>query len=175
MFGFDKKRKIYLQHATAETMREICGNDVFSAYYKFSVVRNPFERTVSVYHYLKKHHDIEFGSFENYVHQLPELLRQESIQNGSHHLPQLRYTHIDGQCICDYIARFESLPHSLNPVRKAVSIDKPLEKHNYDPSKAWKKRSASEYYTENMIEVMLDVYAEDFALLGYSQIPETRA
>jgi hypothetical protein len=171
MFGYDQQEGIFLQHATAETIRRMSGDEIFSQYYKFTVVRNPFARSISVYHYLKKQHDKQFGSFENYVKKLPELVSQPVLMKGTHYIAQVNYTHIDAQCICDHISHFESLPHSLDPVRDVLGIVKPLGKYNYHRTQHWKERPISDFYTEEMLEVMQKVYANDFEAYGYSNDP----
>jgi hypothetical protein len=51
---------LYIKHITLRQMRYLWGSDVYNNYYRFSVVRNPFERVISSYWHLRR-------SYENYV------------------------------------------------------------------------------------------------------------
>jgi len=42
-----------LQHLPAKMLREIAPHDVWYQYFKFSFVRNPWERLVSLYHHME--------------------------------------------------------------------------------------------------------------------------
>ena len=44
--GWDSKNKIWMQHATMQQINDLYMGDV-SEYFKFSFVRNPYERAVS--------------------------------------------------------------------------------------------------------------------------------
>lgn len=48
MFGYDHQEGIYLQHASAESIKRLVGDEVFSRYYKFTIVRNPYVRSISI-------------------------------------------------------------------------------------------------------------------------------
>ena len=49
---FDTNKKIWRQHATALETREHYGKEKWDSYFKFSIVRNPFDRLVSAYNWL---------------------------------------------------------------------------------------------------------------------------
>jgi hypothetical protein len=171
MFGFDYDERIFLQHATVATLKRLCDEMIFSSYYKFSIVRNPFVRSLSVYYYQKKQHDEAFGSFENYIKNLPDLIKSPGYTRGTHHTAQVHYTHLNGKCVCDHIACFENLPEPLNPVRKRLGITEELQRHNHMRSFAWDTRRIPDYYTGEMVAIMQDVYGEDFETFGYSPEP----
>ena len=65
-FGYDKQEKLYLQHATPAFMQQHVHADIFDRYFKFSVVRNPFSRLVSVYNYSRGYRK-KYRDFEHYV------------------------------------------------------------------------------------------------------------
>jgi hypothetical protein len=170
LFGYDKEERIYLQHANAKTTQRLVGEKVFQDYFKFTVVRNPYTRMLSVYHYLIDQHSKQFGSFEGYIHALPKLLSQPLA--GSHHSPQTDYTHIDGNFVCDHVCRFEELPFSFNPVVIELNLNKGLSRENNQSSKKWKMRSVASYYSPSMRQIMQDLYEGDFISFRYSENPQ---
>ncbi len=172
MFGYDKGEGIYLQHATAAMTRQLVGDKMFDEYYKFALVRNPYSRMLSAYHYLYKQHEKRFGSFAGYIKALPDIVNKPQVQKASHHIPQTFYTHIDGVQVCDYVGKFEDLPLSIEPVRAHLNIENKLEKHNASRRVNWSRRSAASYYSKPMQQIMKEVFASDFEAYQYSTDPK---
>jgi len=171
MFGWDKEKSVYLQHASMHLTQEMVDSETFNNYYKFSVVRNPYSRAISVYYYLYDQHQKKFGSFENYIHTLPELLKSPNIYNGSHHIPQTYYTHIEGTCFCDHIAKFEELPSSLSKIQKQLNLNLLPQHYNRYSHPQRQTRPRTEIYSKKMIQIMQDIYAGDFEKFDYDPLP----
>lgn len=169
--GPDEEEGIYLQHATAATVRRLAGSDVFDAYFKFSVVRNPYRRLLSVYYYAQEYHLKNYGGFNGLIKALPRLLKDERVQRGSHYLPQTAYTHLDGELVCDYVAKFEDLPDSLEMIRERYAIKAPLFKINETQGLDWSKKSVVDDYDDESVAIMQEIYADDFRCHGYSIDP----
>ena len=73
LYGWDPKERIYLQHASCATVRRLVGEAVFDACFKFTVVRNPYTRILSVYSYNFRRKERRFKKFKAYVHALPRM------------------------------------------------------------------------------------------------------
>lgn len=172
LFGVDRSTGVFLQHASAHTVRELVGEKVFEDYYTFAVVRNPFSRLASVYYYLYDQHQKQFGDFENYILSLPKTLKNKILYKGSHHIPQTYYTHIDGQPACDHIAYFEHLPQSMDPVTQLLGIHTPLKKLNVNRNPNRPDKPVHKLFTPEMVRVVRKTFEKDFEFLGYSQDPK---
>ena len=70
-FGWrDEQQK----HLSASSIRKIIGEDLWSRSFKFSIVRNPFDRAVSMYcapWYKNIRKGINFETFESFLYFLP--------------------------------------------------------------------------------------------------------
>ena len=174
LYGWDTEEGLYLHHASALTVRRLAGEEAFWNYYKFSVVRNPYERLISVYHYLFDKYQKQYGDFPGFVRALPRLAQDPQHLRGRHPIPQTRYTHIDGRYICDDIVYFEELPQSLDPIRVRLGITRPFLQRNTYRHKAFPKIPTVEMYDQEMIHIMQDVYATDFEEYSYSIDPSVR-
>jgi hypothetical protein len=168
LFGWDANSGYPLQYATPDIIRDIIGAELFERCYRFTVVRNPYARAVFSYHYQYDDFAPQFGSFEQYVLRLPELIRQRPGCKNAHFHPQVRYTQLDGAPCCHDIARFEDLPDSLKPVAKRLGVSLPLPFANVyrHPSRGY--RPVSSFYTPETARALAEVYAEDFEAFGYS-------
>ena len=123
-------------------------------YFIFSVVRNPWDRLVSV----SKHFKIPLQKF------LKEIgnFRKDPIIR-SHSLPCHYYTHFNGAKFVDFVCRFESLQPDINLVFDRINIERErlkfvncTEHHHY-----------SYYYTDNEINIVKNICQKDIEFFGY--------
>ena len=126
LFGYDRKLEIYLQHASLKTVQEIVGVDTFKEHFTFSIVRNPFARLISVFNYQYDGYSKEYGSFDNFVRDLPEKTKTTLNLRGSHVIPQVLYTHQNGQQAIDYIGKMERLDLALSEIGKRLNLGTPV-------------------------------------------------
>lgn len=62
--GTNPKGRTWFNHMSARRIRQLVGDDVWNSYYKFSIIRNPFDRLVSAFHHNERRRS-EPLSFEN--------------------------------------------------------------------------------------------------------------
>lgn len=150
----------------------------FWSYFKFSLVRNPWERAWSTYQYLvnggNKTSDLsisnelkQFSSFDDF------LISGLGKGNFRSHLlfqPQSNFiVGPDGRPVVDYLGRYESLNDDFAVIAKRLNISTPLPHSNkglgsLGVSAAYKKVEA--------IRVVAEIYKQDIKAFGYS-FPET--
>lgn len=170
LFGWERVGDFNLQHATPAMARQFIGTEVFDACFRFAIVRNPYARAVSAYHYVFEQCQQQFGGFEAYIRALPTLIQSANprMRRHEHHLPQVDYVRLDGVSCCHELIRFEQLPESLQPVAKRLGITRSLPFANAyrHPSRGY--RPVSSFYTPESARLLAEVYAEDFETFGYS-------
>jgi len=144
----------------------------FLKYYKFSFVRNPWDRLVSVYEYWRAGGngttDVyyqslinEVGSFDNFV------VNYLSMENIHSHLllkPQylFLYDHRE-ELMVDYVGRFEEMEKSFDVVARKLGVDPDLKVINKS-----KRSSYVDYYENDEVrEKVKRLYFKDIDLLGY--------
>lgn len=88
-------------------------DEALKDYYIFSVVRNPWDRLVSVAAYLKIPLKRFLNNFDDYR-------KDEYIR--IHSLPLSLYTHFNGMPFVDYICRFECLQADMNLVSDRLGL-----------------------------------------------------
>lgn len=108
--------------------------ELFDSYFKFSFVRNPWARAVSIYKYFRYHRMLSFEAFMEY--RFPELWQERN----DFVMPQVNFLYDqNGKQQVDFIGKFESLKEDFEFVRKSVAhsledlahINKPPRLHNW--------------------------------------------
>jgi hypothetical protein len=129
-------------------------------YFKFAVVRNPFDRIISLWNHfsrLKKIPECSFKEFlqKDYIH------FNKSIECHSH--SQWPSILIDGVQFVDFVARLENLDKDWDYISNELNCDiKTLTVNNNNKHKHY-----SEYYDDWCVKRVSEIYKKDLDLLGY--------
>ena len=152
--------KRFRSHSTAKLIQSHLPRNVYESLFKFAFVRNPWDALVSQYHFVtsspdnKRYQQVAGKSFEQFAHwwlSKPEKARQK------HYV-----TNDNGNCIVDYIGRFESLTEDFYKIMSVIGISGNL-KH-IGPSK---HRDYRTYYKDKLAEYVGNVLASDADYFGY--------
>ncbi|WP_187775947.1 sulfotransferase family 2 domain-containing protein [Salinicola corii] len=149
----------------------------YDAYRKVSVVRNPWDRLVSAFFYLRsldarsnggaffRRHigsDVEFQTF---IQRLENPDYRQTILEWEHFTPQKRFlVRRDGQLGVDFIARFESLPSDFETMKTMINP----EASDLARVNASKRDSYENYYDESLKSIVRSAYAEDIDAFEYT-------
>lgn len=155
-----------LQHLTASLVRSEVGEETFQSYFKFAIVRNPWDKAASQFAYMERRPDLcEFvglrpnGDFETYL---------SAIARTPHVQWQDQYSFLygsNGELLVDRIIRYESLASDLPSVLRAVGIQSDCIPHA-NPSP--RRRPTSELYNDRTQQRVADLYRRDIAAFDYS-------
>ena len=144
----------------------------FREYFKFTFVRNPWDRAVSSYFYLRntamqgaeedwrRRHVVPYADFASFVR---ESLDQDSIWKSLHFRPQHSFIcDATMRLRADFVGRMETIDRDFDYVCGRLGVSAKLERTNRSDH-----RSYTEYYTDELRERVAAVYADDIALFGY--------
>lgn len=162
-------------HHTLKKFQIMFGPREFSEYFKFSFVRNPWDRLVSAFHFLKKGgltvcdkkwSDKNLSPYPDFDAFVRRGLQEKKIRAFPHFRPQCDYI-----CLAknrpgvDFIGYFENLDEDFSYICQQLKVNPTLQSLNRNDSR---KRDFREYYTAETREIVSRVYADDIQVLGYS-------
>ena len=149
----------------------------FNRYFKFTIVRNPWDRMVSAYQYLirggknnvdsawAKLHLAPFKDFQEFLYELNDRKFRSIVLSWQHFRPQIYYMKdCHNRINIDYIGRFENLAADFNYITKKIGSVHSLPHEN----KSVRKRNWKEYYNRDTFKMLEDKYKEDIYTLGYN-------
>jgi hypothetical protein len=135
--------------------------------YSFCVVRNPYDRAVSSYHYhvktdyqgqlMPRHPDLKSYSFEQY-------LELRTKHNEFLLMPQVNFiSRRDGLANVKKIFRFESLQQGVEEISQDLGVNLQLEHLNSSP----RPKNYQSFYNDTSFKMVSDIYAQDIKTFNY--------
>jgi chondroitin 4-sulfotransferase 11 len=173
----------YLLHIHPQWHREAGRlNRAQSGYYRFSFVRNPFDRLVSCYrqkilftptaktrsphfhgYFFAIPPNISFADFVERVSQIPDALAD------AHFKSQHTMLYSGDELQVDYLGKFEQLEADWRPIAERYRLDPVLEPANVSKTKPGCPRDYRLYYTEPLARLVYERYRKDVHLFGYEE------
>ncbi|WP_084203486.1 sulfotransferase family 2 domain-containing protein [Psychroserpens damuponensis] len=163
-------------HPSYMRFLKLFGKKRFNAYYKFTFVRNPWDRLHSAYGFLKKGgmnpQDKQFSdevmsqvnTFEDFV---MRWLTPERVSEWVHFIPQYKYiTNAKGEIVVDFVGRFENFETDFESISKHIGVNQSLIHLNKTKDK--KVFDYREVYTIAMKERVTELYKEDIKFFEYN-------
>jgi hypothetical protein len=142
-------------HSLPKDIIEKIGIDLWSQYFKFSIVRNPWDRFVSMYHFRIQNNMENHKSFERFItDNVDNLLKR----------PQLEWiSDENGNVLMDFVGKFENLQKDFNYVCSAVGANLTLPHLNKS-----EHRHYSCYYNEKTIQMVKNICQVDANAFNYT-------
>ena len=160
-------------HTTLDGYLNIFEPSAMLSYFKFTIVRNPWDRIVSAFHFLKAGglksqdriwSDRNLGDFSDFNDFVRRWLNEESIWQYHHFYPQYHYIcDIHNKVDLDFIGFFENLDNDFSYIAAKLEKNSKLAKVNSSP-----RRDYQSYYDNETRKIVREIYAKDIKLLGYS-------
>lgn len=149
------------KHATARTIRETIGAEVFDQYFSFCFVRNPWAWQVSLYHYVLKTQDHDqhelFKSFQGFEQYLTWRC------DGNVQLQKDYFVDDQNEPIVKFIGRTENLNQDFQSVCEKLGLGLPELPHlNQSVSTSYRS-----FYNPKSEAMLKEAFQPDIDLLGY--------
>lgn len=174
LYGWCPKRQIHLQHATSKQLleTELVTQEQWDNYFKFTFVRNPWDRSYSDYFWIKKDCKVE-GPFRDYLHasnNFEPFLSKKNINSksyrGDHLQPQMDFFTIDGDYDMDFVGRFEHFQDEVLKLNTILGITEDF--HFHEKKNHKKTQHYSFFYNDKRKNMVEDIYNVDINQLEYS-------
>ena len=156
--------KNWFDHKFAKDIRQDLGEQMFNAYYKFCVVRNPYDKEVSSYFFTK-------NTASPHAVERTWTFKEFCRNKRDHKNDNLQRIFLDGKPVCQYYIRYENLQEDIKTVLKQLGITNyslanfPQHKSQYRVNK---KKHYSTYYDEECKEIVSKKYKVEIDMFGYT-------
>lgn len=162
-----------LQHMTATALRaELNDEAVFSSYFKFALVRNPWDRLVSTCAWAGRKWArgqlLDRGEFDAFVRKTHAAFAAAGCASHPtplhpHIIPQVAYLFDEaGQLCVDFVGRTERLERDWQVIRARLGVEADLPTRMQSVHRPYR-----EYYDAATRDLVAAIYARDIEAFGY--------
>jgi len=146
-------------HKTLKQYRDENTFAVFMDYIKFTFVRNPFDRLVSLYFYFRQNSRHKLNPDTTFHDFLTCRMNQYAIK------PQMDFISFEPAEIgsCDFIGRYENLEDDWKVIAKTLGVANELPKVNTTKHDDYRK-----YYTHELKQWVYNNHLIDFETFNYT-------
>ncbi len=181
LIGWCPRRKIHLQHASCWQLLELelVTEEQWSSYSKFAVIRNPWDRALSSYLWLRKFGFTDLPFIRFIRREKPYCNLLENPENpdyrGEHFASQNSFLFVEKSIAVDKVIRFENLKTCLTEYFTELGLKKPFDVHANKTAREYPHYS--QFYDEDSIKLLTETYREDIKTWGYwfERLPESSA
>ena len=148
-------------HVSFQQVKSYLPAKLWSSYFKFGFVRNPFDRFVSICFFLNRRNP---GFAGNAVEYMQRAIKAARFRQRILVKPQYQLlADNNNRIMMDYVGRYESLQTSFDEICRQIGIaSSQLPRKNSSRHESWEH-----YYNAALKEAVAGYYREDFKLLGY--------
>tara|TARA_B100002052_G_C15886579_1_gene601863 strand:- start:4753 stop:5475 length:723 start_codon:yes stop_codon:yes gene_type:complete len=161
-------------HLSVRRLRLLFDKNEFNNYYKFTFVRNPWDKLFSCYRYLKNGGDSnyhtnwinnELNNYNDFNSFVEKWVNYKNIYTFSHFLPQSWFiVNSNNEINVDFIGRYENLNKDFQKICSELSIKPDLKYYNKSDKI---KLNYKDYYNQKSIDIVYKVYKEDIKRFKY--------
>lgn len=146
-----------------------CDRQAYKDSFKFCFVRDPVTRFISAYNFLSKggtaKGDMDFkheviDKYKDINHFVMEWVDDRTILMKEHFLPQVYFTHVNGENSMDFLGKYENIDEDYRKLRARLPFLPILPKLN-------KSQKGVVQLTPESIKRLKEIYSVDYEAYGY--------
>lgn len=103
-------------HMAAAEIKKLLGRKIWNSYFKFCVVRNPYDKAISLFYFFRQHDRIETDARLSDAEQF-----QRWVSRGQISVSRDRYT-INGKFCLDDVIRYERLEADMQRICQRIGV-----------------------------------------------------
>ena len=150
--------KKFQSHIKARQVRERITKEIWDNYYKFTVERNPWDKVLSHYHFVRQ----RYSKYDQNI-SFEEYLRVAELPYN-----YTKYTDLDNNIIVDRVVKYERLNEELGEIFEELGVPfsgslGPTEKSHYRKD----RRPYQEVYTPAQKEAVAKLFDQEIEMHGY--------
>lgn len=135
----------------------------FLSAFRFTVVRNPYDRAVSAYIYLHRLKGKAKAKERNFDVFCKRTLAGQGVAHDPHFNRQVDGMFFGGKMLVDFVGRYEHISTDWNYICSRIGHDGELPKNNT----TYRHRDFSCYYSPQSRTIVRRIYSQDLWLLDY--------
>ncbi len=166
--SIEKAFSIKHEHKTSIEKRDELGDILWERKFRFSIVRNPWDKVVSHYHYRVMTKQTGLGSnsvdFETWVRLAYEEKNPAYCDNPKMFMPQLDWlTDCDGNMLVNHVGKFEELEEEFNIIRRKIKMGQCKLPH----VKKSERGDYRKYYKDQSAQIISTYFRKDIEYFEY--------
>jgi len=156
----------WFNHMSAESIRARAGEAVWNSYFKFCVIRNPFEKVVSAFYFFESPGTHE-GASPPAIAMVDRFRSWVAAGNAQRCFDRDKYL-IDGALCLDFLIRYESIEAGLSEVCHRLQIPFDIsEVPRLKASNRDRKIKIAEFYGADTIDIVRKLFAFELHTFAY--------
>lgn len=156
-------------HLTAKEIIAKIGEEKWREAYKFTFVRNPWDKVVSLYEYRRKKNKTRIAALNVTFSDWIKMTHGPSPDTAYYNNPKSFQPQVewlkdnDGKISIDFVGKFESINEDFNHIKNAIGLDAELPHLN-----ASSRTDYRSYYDDETRKLIEHWYREDIERFGYT-------
>lgn len=150
-----------LTHASALKIKNLLSEDLFTKFFKFGFVRNPWDLEVSLYFYICSNKNHKEHNIVKKLKNFDEYLEWRCFQ----YMSQQKEVFYDenGNKLVDFIGKFENLNEDFQYITEQIGIKFVKLPHKNKSN----HKNYRTYYNDHTCKLMQEYFKNDIELFGY--------
>ncbi|MFP4643774.1 MAG: sulfotransferase family 2 domain-containing protein, partial [Spirochaetales bacterium] len=151
-------------HTTCAALRELLPSEVWDSYFKFTFVRNPWDRMISFYHWRTANMSAP-PSFTDFVGAIHADDHNAMLRYNAVGFDLTPFYKINGKRCVDFVARFEHLQNDLYEVSRAIGL--PFDGWLPENKSQVRRKAEGVQHSPETARMVAEIAREEIADLGY--------